>query len=155
MYNFCSVRESGQKIKWENCKPARPDATQNFIFFCAKETYGFIQVKFEHLQSEFFELLKTIYTTMNDGKTLNAVVSKVLKKYIASQCCYVCLTNSNEFNLETILNKDKNIDRSILKLGICSLHLWICGIEWVFNTARKLLEVKQASKIPQKQPRIY
>lgn len=84
---------------------------------------------------------------MNDGKTLNAVVSKMFKKSSASQYCHVCQACPKEFNLETIWNKDKLVDNNILKLGVCSLHLWICSIKWVFNTACKLPAVKQGRKI--------
>ncbi|XP_065640788.1 uncharacterized protein LOC124819045 [Hydra vulgaris] len=88
---------SGEKIIWKNLIPNSPDATRHLLFCFAKETASFIQEKFEHLKNEIFLLkniefklgestfvvkssLSTIYTTMNDGKTLNAVVSNMLKK---------------------------------------------------------------------------
>ena len=80
---------------------------------------------------------------------------KMLKKNIASQCCHVYQANPKEFNLEAIWNKDKNVDKNILKLGICSLHLWICSMEWVFNTACKLPAVKQGRKVPAKYSREF
>ena len=84
---------SGKKILWKNCNPNSPDATHHLMFCFAKETAIFIQEKFEHLKNEILSLenikfhdytfvinssLSTIYTTMNDGKALNAVVSKML-----------------------------------------------------------------------------
>ncbi|XP_047134708.1 uncharacterized protein LOC124812305 [Hydra vulgaris] len=86
---------SGEKIIWKNLIPNSPDATRHLLFCFAKETASFIQEKFEHLKNEIFLLkniefklgestfvvkssLSTIYTTMNDGKTLNAVVSNML-----------------------------------------------------------------------------
>ena len=164
---------SGKKKLWKNCNPNSPDATRHLMFCFAKETASFIQEKFEHLKNEILSLenikftlhdytfvisssFSTIYTTMNDGKTLNAVVSKMLLKNIVSQCCHLCQGSPKEFNLETIWNKDKNVDKNILKLGICSLHLWICSMRCVFNTACKLPAVKQGRKVPaKKQPRIY
>nr|XP_047142895.1 uncharacterized protein LOC124817133 [Hydra vulgaris] len=92
--------------------------------------------------------LSTIYTTMNDGKTLNAVVSNMLKKKNSSQSCHVCLANSKEFNLKTIWKKNINLNKHVLKLGICSLHLWMRCMEWIFNTACKLPAVKQGRNIP-------
>ena len=92
---------------------------------------------------------------MNDGKTLKAVVSKMLKKNIASQCCHVCQASPKEFNLETIWNKDKNVNKNILILGICSLHLWICSMEcfqYCLQTSSSETRKKNSSK---KQPRIY
>ena len=88
---------SGEKIIWKNLILNSPDATRHLLFCFAKETASFIQEKFEHLKNEIFLLkniefklgestfvvkssLSTIYTTMNDGKTLNAVVSNMLKK---------------------------------------------------------------------------
>ena len=62
---------------------------------------------------------------------------KCLKKQTI-QCCHVYIANSKQFNLETIWNKDKNVDKNILKLGICRLHLWIRSMEWVFYTACNL-----------------
>ena len=90
---------SGKKILWKNCNPSSPDATRHLMFCFSKETASFIQEKFEHLKKEILSLenikftlhdytfvinssLSTIYTTMNDDKTLNAVVSKMLKKNI-------------------------------------------------------------------------
>ena len=80
----------------------------HLIFCFAKETAGFIQEKFENLQNEILFLenieftlhdntfvvnssLSTIYTTMNDSKKLNAVVSKMLKKHtISVLSCMSC-----------------------------------------------------------------
>ncbi|XP_047144107.1 uncharacterized protein LOC124817735 isoform X2 [Hydra vulgaris] len=156
---------SGEKIIWKNLIPNSPDATRHLLFCFAKETASFIQEKFEHLKNEIFLLkniefklgestfvvkssLSTIYTTMNDGKTLNAVVSNMLKKRISSQSCHVCLANSKEFNLKTIWKKNINLNKHVLKLGICSLHLWMRCMEWIFNTACKLPAVKQGRNIP-------
>ncbi|XP_065680006.1 uncharacterized protein LOC124806171 isoform X2 [Hydra vulgaris] len=156
---------SGEKIIWKNLIPNSPDATRHLLFCFAKETASFIQEKFEHLKNEIFLLknidfklgestfvvkssLSTIYTTMNDGKTLNAVVSNMLKKRISSQSCHVCLANSKEFNLKTICKKNINLNKHVLKLGICSFHLWMRCMEWIFNTACKLPAVKQGRNIP-------
>ncbi|XP_047142117.1 uncharacterized protein LOC124816560 [Hydra vulgaris] len=156
---------SGEKIIWKNLIPNSPDATRHLLFCFAKETASFIQEKFEHLKNEIFLLkniefklgestfvvkssLSTIYTTMNDEKTLNAAVSNMLKKRISSQSCHVCLANSKEFNLKTIWKKNINLNKHVLKLGICSLHLWMRCMEWIFNTACKLPAVKQGRNIP-------
>ncbi|XP_065650477.1 uncharacterized protein LOC136078622 [Hydra vulgaris] len=140
---------SGKKVIWKNCNPNSPDATRHLMFCFAKETASFIQEKCEHLQNEILSLesikftlhentfvinssLSTIYTTMNDGKILNAMVSKMLKKNLASQCCHVCQASPKEFILETIWNKDKLVDKNILKLvdkNILNLEfaVFICG----------------------------
>lgn len=73
------------------------------------------------------------FTCMYDGKSLTAITKYLLdKETLATKDCHACGLKQSEF-IESNKQKDCDIPKSVLDLGLCTLHTLLRSMEYVFN----------------------
>ena len=73
------------------------------------------------------------FTSMYDGKSTTAITKYLLdKETLATKDCHACGLKQSEF-IKSQKQMDCDIPKSVLDLGLCTLHTLLRSMEYVFN----------------------
>ena len=136
---------SGEVI-WRNKTPNSPNYTRILRVAFEKETKAAINLEYNRLSNEIFNLeeisfpnfnlTSQVYFVLLDGKSLTHITENLLgmgDQGIATQSCHVCLKSSKAFMSETIFETNDDLNPEILDHGCAPLHTTMRVMENIFN----------------------